>query len=47
MGPYGVVLALPDIDGGLSLPKGMEPLRIEHFTAQRAIEPLVVAVLLW
>ncbi len=47
MGADGVVLAQPQIDGGLSFSKGMEPLCIEHFTAQRAIKPLIVSVLPW
>ncbi len=40
-----VVLPEPVIDNDLCLLGCCEPLRIENFSAQRAIEPLVVSVL--
>lgn len=47
MRPHGVILAQPDVDGGLSLKQSVEALGLKHFTAQCSIEPRAVAVLPW
>lgn len=41
------VLAKPLVDDDLRLESVSEPLGIEHFASQCAVEPLVVAVLPW
>ena len=46
MRPSVIVLFEPVIDGGLSLLRRCKPFGIEAFQAERAIEPLVVSVLL-
>lgn len=45
MGPNPIVLSEPCIDDDLCLLRGVEPLGIEDFAAQRAVEALVVSVL--
>jgi len=40
-----VVLFDPGIDDDLGLLGGVEPFRVQDFTAQSAIEPFVVAIL--
>ena len=47
MRPDVIVLSEPVIDDDLGLLGRCEPLRIEHLSAQCAIEPLVASVLPW
>jgi len=42
-----IVLAKPLVDDDLRLTGRYEPLGIEHFASQCAVEPLIVAVLPW
>lgn len=45
MGSDVIIFRWPDIDCHLRLFDAVEPLGIEDFSAQRAVEPFVVAIL--
>ena len=45
MGSDVIIFRWPDIDCHLRLFDAVEPLGIENFSAQRAVEPFVVAIL--
>ena len=47
VGSDSIVLPKPAVDHDLSLAGRCEPLGIEHFVTQRAVEALVVSVLPW
>ncbi|MEM9262553.1 MAG: hypothetical protein AAGA22_03155 [Pseudomonadota bacterium] len=44
MRPDLVVLLKPSADSGSGLIDGGEPFRVQHFVAERAVEPFIVAV---
>ena len=45
MRPYLVILFEPLIDDGLCMAGGIKPFCVEHFSAERAIEALVISIL--